>query len=112
MVFHQDIQEPIIAYTFKDIKGTEITGTNTLFEKKSVEHSEAGDSCTVTFEREMFLREGNIFFPLDAPGTRTVSSPVFHRLYDACNITVVSNKNTVGFYDMNSKVEIHYGEKV
>ena len=41
VVFHHDIQEPIIAYTCKDIKGTEITGTNTLFEKKSVEHSQA-----------------------------------------------------------------------
>ena len=33
---------------------------------------------------------------------------VFHRLYDACNITVISSKNTVGFYDMDSKVEDVY----
>ena len=29
-----------------------------------------------------------------------------HRLYDLLSITVVSDKNTVGFYDMNSKVTV------
>ena len=111
VVFHQDIQEPIIAYTFKDIKGTEITGTNTLFEKKSVEHSLAGDSCTVTFEQEMFLQGGEYLLSFGCTGYKDGEFTVFHGLYDACNITVVSNKNTVGFYDMNSKVEIRYGEK-
>ena len=37
---------------------------------------------------------------------------VFHRLYDACNITVISSKNTVGFYDMDSKVEVRCEEQV
>ncbi|WP_274421255.1 ABC transporter ATP-binding protein [Blautia sp. XA-2221] len=111
VVFHQDIQEPIMAYTFKDIKGTEITGTNTLFEKKSVEHSQSGDCCTVTFEQEMFLQGGEYLLSFGCTGYKDGEFTVFHRLYDACNITVVSNKNTVGFYDMNSKVEIRYGEK-
>lgn len=111
VVFHEEIQEPIMAYTFKDIKGTEITGTNTLFEKKAVEHSEAGDTCTVTFEQEMFLQGGEYLLSFGCTGYKDGEFTVFHRLYDACNITVVSNKNTVGFYDMNSKVEIQYGEK-
>lgn len=112
VLFHQEIQEPIMAYTFKDIKGTEITGTNTLFEKKAIEHSRAGDTCTVTFEQEMFLQGGEYLLSFGCTGYKDGEFTVFHRLYDACNITVVSNKNTVGFYDMNSKVEIHYGEKV
>ena len=31
---------------------------------------------------------------------------VFHRLYDACSVNVVSKKDTVGFYDMNSRIEV------
>ena len=112
VVFHESIQEPIMAYTFKDLKGTEITGTNTLFEKMAVEHSEAGDTCTVTFRQDMFLQGGEYLLSFGCTGYKDGEFTVFHRLYDACNITVVSNKNTVGFYDMNSKVEIHYGEKV
>ena len=111
VAFHESIQEPIMAYTFKDIKGTEITGTNTLFEKMAVEHSEAGDTCTVTFRQDMFLQGGEYLLSFGCTGYKDGEFTVFHRLYDACNITVVSNKNTVGFYDMNSKVEIHYGEK-
>lgn len=112
VVFHESIQEPIMAYTFKDIKGTEITGTNTLFEKMAVEHSEAGDTCIVTFRQDMSLQGGEYLLSFGCTGYKDGEFTVFHRLYDACNITVVSNKNTVGFYDMNSKVEIHYGEKV
>ena len=51
--FNEDIQEPIMAYTFKNIKGTEITGTNTMFEKAQVARSGAGDECTVTFTQNM-----------------------------------------------------------
>ena len=29
-----------------------------------------------------------------------------NRLYDVLNLTVVSDKNTVGYYDMNSKVVV------
>lgn len=112
VVFHENIQEPIMAYTFKDIKGTEITGTNTLFEKMAVEHSNAGDSCTITFTQDMFLQGGEYLLSFGCTGYREGEFTVFHRLYDACNITVVSTKNTVGFYDMDSKVEIQYGEEL
>ena len=31
--FHQDIEEPIFAFTIKDLQGTDVTGTNTMYEK-------------------------------------------------------------------------------
>lgn len=111
VVFHEAIQEPIMAYTFKDIKGTEITGTNTMFEKMHIEHSDESDTCTVTFTQKMFLQGGEYLLAFGCTGYRDGEFTVFHRLYDACNITVVSEQNTVGFYDMDSKVEIHYGEE-
>ncbi len=111
VLFHEAIQEPIMAYTFKDIKGTEITGTNTMFEKMHVEHSGEGDVCTVTFTQDMFLQGGEYLLSFGCTGYKDGEFTVFHRLYDACNITVVSNKNTVGFYDMDSKVEIHCGDE-
>ena len=111
VAFHENIQEPIMAYTFKDIRGTEITGTNTMFEKMHIEHSEAGDVCTVTFTQDMFLQGGEYLLSFGCTGYKDGDFTVFHRLYDACNITVISTQNTVGFYDMNSKVEIQYGEE-
>ena len=31
---------------------------------------------------------------------------MYHRLYDAIDVTVVSDKNTVGYYDMDSTVSV------
>lgn len=104
--FNEDIQEPIMAYTFKNIQGTEITGTNTMYEKVSVRQPKAGKECVVTFEQKMDLQGGEYLLSFGCTGYRNGEFGVFHRLYDACNITVVSDKNTVGFYDMNSKVTI------
>lgn len=104
--FNQDIQEPIMAYTFKNIQGTEITGTNTMYEKISIEEPYAGKECVVTFEQEMNLQGGEYLLSFGCTGYCNGDFTVFHRLYDACNITVVSTKNTVGFYDMNSKVTV------
>ena len=108
--FNEDIQEPIMAYTFKNIKGTEITGTNTMFEKAQVARSGAGDECTVTFTHNMDLQGGEYLLSFGCTGYKDGDFTVFHRLYDACNITVVSSKNTVGFYDMNSRIEIQCEE--
>ena len=108
--FNEDIQEPIMAYTFKNIKGTEITGTNTMFEKAQVARSGAGDECTVTFTQNMDLQGGEYLLSFGCTGYKDGDFTVFHRLYDDCNITVVSSKNTVGFYDMNSRIEIQCEE--
>mgnify|MGYP004583756033 FL=1 len=108
--FNEDIQEPIMAYTFKNIQGTEITGTNTMYENAKVERSGKGDTCTVTFTQTMNLQGGEYLLSFGCTGYKNGDFTVFHRLYDACNITVISSKNTVGFYDMDSKVEVRCGE--
>lgn len=99
-----------MAYTFKNIKGTEITGTNTMFEKAQVARSGKGNICTVTFTQNMDLQGGEYLLSFGCTGYKDGDFTVFHRLYDACNITVISSKNTVGFYDMNSRIEIQCEE--
>ena len=34
----------------------------------------------------------------------------YHRLYDVVGVTVISDKNTVGFYDMNSVTTVERAE--
>ena len=104
--FNESILQPIMAFTFKNIQGTEITGTNTMYEGVNVENTEPGSECVVTFEQKMDLQGGEYLLSFGCTGYLNGEFIVFHRLYDACNITVVSTKNTVGFYDMNSKVQI------
>ena len=102
----EDIQAPIFAFSFKNIKGTEITGTNTMFEKSFLEPVSAGDVKEITFEQEMNLQGGNYLLSLGVTGYEGDTFTVYHRLYDVINLTVISDKNTVGFYDMNSRIEV------
>ena len=108
--FNEGIQEPIMAYTFKNIQGTEITGANTMYENAKVERSGKGDTCTVTFTQTMNLQGGEYLLSFGCTGYKNGDFTVFHRLYDARNTTVISSENTVGFYDMDSKVEVQCGE--
>ncbi|MCI8550463.1 MAG: ABC transporter ATP-binding protein [Lachnospiraceae bacterium] len=106
VAFQNDIVNPIFAFTIKDLKGTEITGTNTMFEHVYVDHTVAGSSKTVSFTQKMDLQGGEYLLSLGCTGYKGDEFQVYHRLYDACNITVISDKNSVGYYDMNSEIEV------
>ena len=104
--FAKDVNAPIFAFSLKNIKGTEITGTNTMFEKAFLEPVKKGDKKKVTFEQEMNLQGGEYLLSLGVTGFEGDDFKVYHRLYDCINITVVSDKDTVGFYDMNSVITV------
>ena len=105
--FNEDIKNPIFTYTFKNIKGVDITGTNTMFEHKDLELAKAGEEYVASFTQEMNLQGGEYLLSISCTGhDENGELTAYHRLYDVLNITVVSDKNTVGFYDMNSNVTI------
>lgn len=104
--FYERVQAPIFAFTIKNVKGTEITGTNTMFEKAFMEAVDKNVTKEVTFTQKMDLQGGEYLLSLGLTGYEGSDFTVYHRLYDAVNISVISDKDTVGFYDMNSKVEV------
>lgn len=104
--FHEAADDPIFAYSFKDRMGNELTGTNTLFEKSDVGHVEAGEVVEVTFTQRMTLCSGEYLVSLGCTNYEGVDFVVYHRLYDAFNVTVVSHKDSVGFFDLNSEIEV------
>ena len=111
VAFRDRIVAPIFAFSFKNIKGTEITGTNSMIEKAFLEPVEAGVVKEVTFKQNMSLQGGEYLLSLGVTGYEGSEFQVYHRLYDVLNVTVVSDKDTVGFYDMNSKVEVKNAAK-
>lgn len=104
--FKSSIKSPIFAFTIKNIKGTEITGTNSMFEKAFLDGIKAGAKKTITFTQNMDLQGGEYLISLGVTGYEEDKFQVYHRLYDVMNITVISDKDTVGYFDMNSKVEV------
>ena len=104
--FNETITEPIFAMTIKDLKGIEITGTNTMYEKVEITDSSQGAVREVCFTQNIDLQGGSYLVSLGCTGYRNGDFTVFHRLYDVVSIQVISDKNTVGYYDMNSQVTV------
>lgn len=104
--FFEDIDSPIFTYTFRNLQGVAITGTNTMYERADIGRAAAGSEYTCVFEQDMNLQGGEYLLSISCTGYKDGDFVVYHRLYDVINITVISDKNTVGFYDMNSKVTI------
>ena len=104
--FYEDIQAPIFAFSIKNIKGVEITGTNTMVEKAFLEPVEAGSIKQITFTQKIDLQGGEYLLSLGVTGYENEDFQVYHRLYDVLNLTVVSDKDTVGYYDTNSSITV------
>lgn len=104
--FHEEIAAPIFTYTIKDRKGTELTGTNTMFEAADVKPAKPGDIYEVEFRQKMTLQGGDYLLSMSCTSFEGGVHTVYHRLYDVAGITVISNKNTVGVYDMESEVSV------
>ena len=104
--FQADVNDPIFAFTLKDLKGTEITGTNTMYEHTPVKPQKAGDVREITFKQIMPLEAGEYMLCLGCTGYKDGDFTVFHRLYDVCNLTVITDKKAVGYFDMFSKVSV------
>ena len=109
--FHAPIENPIFTYTLRDKKGTDITGTNTLFEGTEIKPVKDGDVYTVSFRQKMNLQGGEYLLSMSCTSYENGEHVVYHRLYNVLSLTVISNKNTVGFYDMGSEVEAVREEK-
>ena len=100
------ILNPIVAFTITNLKGEDVSGTNTFIEREVVSFDEVGEEVVITFTQKMDLQGGEYLLNLGCTGYEGDDFTVYHRLYDVCNITVVSSKDTVGYFDMNSEIEV------
>ena len=98
--------DPIVAVTIKDSKGTDISGTNTMFEGVNLGNMSPGDERTVSFTQNADMQGGQYILSLGCTRYENEDFRVYHRLYDVCSLAIVSAKNTVGFYDMNSVISV------
>ncbi|MCM1056984.1 MAG: ABC transporter ATP-binding protein [Firmicutes bacterium] len=104
--FSDHIPCPIFAFSVKNVKGTEITGTNTMIEKAFLESVDAGQTKEITFTQKMSLQGGEYLLSLGVTGYNGDTFEVYHRLYDVMSVTVISDKDTVGYYDCESEIVI------
>ncbi len=111
VAFNENVTDPIFAMTIKDVKGTEIAGTNTMFNDIVTGSFKKGDKIVVSFEQNMPLYGGPFFLSFAATHfTADGSLQVYHRLYDVLSIDVLTDKNNVGFIDLDTNISITENE--
>jgi len=103
--FHKAASDPIFALTVRDKQGTDICGTNTMYENFNTGQIGAGETRVIAFTQRMNLKGGEYLLCLGCTGFSYGEFEVYHRLYDACLIRVVSSKSMVGYFDMNTRIE-------
>ena len=103
--FHQRLSEPVFALTLRDKQGTDICGTNTMYEDFNTGEVKDRDIRVISFTQQMNLKGGEYLLCLGCTGFNDGNFEVYHRLYDVCLIRVASGKMMVGFFDMQSRID-------
>ena len=102
--FTEQVDEPIFAFTLKDAKGLEITGTNTLMKHIVSGSYSKGESVTVSFSQNANLQLGKYALSLGCVSINESGIEVFSRIYDAILFEVIGSVQMVGFFDLESEV--------
>ena len=77
-----------------------------MVEKAFLSPVKAGSDMVITFTQKIDLQGGEYLLSFGVTGFAKEEFQVYHRLYDVINMTVISDKDTVGYYDMNSRVVV------
>ena len=102
--FYQDIIDPIFAYTFKSVDGMELTGTNSNNLNEVFGQILNGEIITIKFTQKMILNSGSYFLAFGCTKYENDNLKVFHRIYDAISVDVVSPISATGIAFSNTKL--------
>lgn len=103
---NEDNLNPIFAFKLRDIKGTELTGTNTMLEDIDTSQCKKGDIVTITFRQKQYLQPGQYLVSLGCTAFEGDQFVVYCRNYNCCVLGVVAQKSTIGIFDSESEVSV------
>jgi len=104
--FNESIIDPIFAFTLKDARGLEITGTNTFMKHIATGTVSAGEVLRVKFEQKANMQLGKYALSLGCVNINENGIEVYNRIYDAMLFEVIGSEQMVGFYDLRSTITI------
>ena len=110
--FFKDVECPTFSITIKDFLGKEICGTNTNFLKIYTGKCKKGEKYIFEFKQKLMLAPGKYTLSLSCSRFDMNGDLIpINRNYDALIFEVISDKKIVGYYDIDTKVEIKKVEK-
>ncbi len=108
VVFLDTIENPIFAYSIKDIKGFDISGTNTKFQSINTGIFQKGDIIEVVFSQSMILSSGSYLLSFGCAGTELGKYVIYERRYDYMTFDVISKRANVGFVDLKTVIDVQH----
>jgi len=104
--FHETLEDTIFAFTIKDEKGLEITGTNTLMKDIDTSTIYSEEIITISFAQKANLQLGKYALSLGCVSLNNNGIEVYNRLYDCILFEIIGSERMVGFYDLESEITI------
>ena len=104
--FFETIIEPIFAFTLKDSKGLEITGTNTSMKYVTTGTYTSEQVVTVTFTQKADIRPGKYSLSIGCVSVNENGLEVYNRIYDAIIFDIIGSNQMVGFFDLKSEINV------
>jgi teichoic acid transport system ATP-binding protein len=105
-LFHETVENPITAFTIKEVKGFDLSGTNTMFKDIKVGTVHKGEVLLTEFRQRMMLNAGGYLLSFGCAGFEDEEYVVYDRRYDVITLEVVSKKSSVGMFDLDSKIKV------
>ena len=106
VVFYDTVHDPIFAFTLKDAKGLEITGTNSMMKHVESGTYTKGQTATVTFSQKANLQLGKYALSLGCVALNENGIEVYNRIYDAILFEVIGSAQMVGLFDLHSEIDL------
>lgn len=104
--FHDVIENPVFAYTIKDVRGFDISGTNTRFQQIDTGKFATGDIVEIDFYHNMILSSGAYILSFGCSGNPLGEYVIYERRYDVLSFEVASTYPNVGFVDLKSAIQV------
>lgn len=103
---NRDVNEPIFAFSIKDLKGMEFVGSNTYITKTEIGKLYAGEVVLINFEQKIPICPGDYTLSLGCTEYISKGLAIHHRLYDVIFLKIVSFKDIVGLVDIDPTISI------
>jgi len=104
--FSESVENPIFAFTLKDARGLEITGTNTYMKHIVTGIYNKDNIVTITFKQKANLQLGKYALSLGCVNLNEKGVEVYNRIYDGMLFEIIGSEQMVGFYDLESNISI------
>ena len=99
-----DLENPILAFTIKDVQGFDLCGTNTFFHNIKTGLLHSGQIIRATFRQRILLNAGSYLLSFGCAAFEQGEYVVHDRRYDLMSFEVISDRQSVGFFDFDSTV--------